>query len=94
MATLKQKIEAEQRMRDLIDKEGLPEPDRVEYGYTCIRLFWEETRTVVVVDIDPPPEGYEETGVDAWAEPESWLAPGKLEGPEGPRAPPPGAGDR
>lgn len=53
MATLPQKIEAETRMRDLLRENGLPEPDRVEYGYTCIRLFFEETKTVLVIDIDP-----------------------------------------
>jgi hypothetical protein len=39
-------------MRELVDDGGLPQPDRVEYGYTCIRLFWTEARTVIVVDID------------------------------------------
>jgi hypothetical protein len=37
---------------------GLPEPDRVEYGSTCIRLFWEDTKVMLVVDIDEPPEGF------------------------------------
>jgi hypothetical protein len=54
MATLAQKIEAEARMRDLLEQGGLPQPDYVEYGFTCIRLFFEETKTVVVIDIDEP----------------------------------------
>ena len=54
MATLAQKIEAEQRMRELLEDGGLPQPDHVEYGFTCIRLFFEETKTVVVIDIDEP----------------------------------------
>ena len=54
MATLAQKIEAEKRMRDLLEEGGLPQPDYVEYGYTCIRLIFMETKTVVVVDIDEP----------------------------------------
>jgi hypothetical protein len=54
MATLFQKIEAEKRMRELLEESSLPQPDRVEYGFTCIRLFFEETKTVVVVDIDEP----------------------------------------
>ena len=58
MATLAQKIEAETRMRDLLEESGLPQPDHVEYGFTCIRLFFEDTKTVVVVDIDDP-EGVE-----------------------------------
>lgn len=56
MATLAQKVEAEKRMRDLLEQEGLPQPDGVEYGFTCIRLFFEETKTVVVVDFDEHPE--------------------------------------
>jgi len=55
MATLAEKIEAEKRMRDLLREGGLPQPDYVEYGYTCIRLFFMDTKTVVVVDIDEPP---------------------------------------
>ena len=54
MATLAQKIEAEKRMRDLLEQSGLPQPDHVEYGFTCIRFFYEETKTVVVIDIDEP----------------------------------------
>ncbi len=54
MATLAQKIEAEKRMRDLLEENGLPQPDRVEYGYTCIRLFFMETKHVVIIDIDEP----------------------------------------
>jgi hypothetical protein len=52
MATLKRKIEAETKMRELLDNEGLPPPDEVEYGFGCIRLFWNQSKTVVVIDID------------------------------------------
>jgi hypothetical protein len=52
MATLKKKIEAETKMRELLDNEGLPPPDEVEYGFGCIRLFWNQSKTVVVIDID------------------------------------------
>ncbi len=62
MATLKQKIEAERRMRELLENNGLPQPDAVEYGYTCIRLFWNSTKHVVIVDIDEPPDGPELAG--------------------------------
>lgn len=58
MATLAQKIEAENRMRELLEDSGLPQPDHVEYGYTCIRLFFHATKQVVVIDIDSP-EGEE-----------------------------------
>jgi hypothetical protein len=65
MATLAQKIEAEKRMRDLLAEGGLPQPDYVEYGFTCIRLFFERTRHVVIIDIDEPPETCEEVDTDA-----------------------------
>jgi hypothetical protein len=54
MATQAQKIEAENRMRELLEDSGLPQPDHVEYGYTCIRLFFHATKQVVVIDIDGP----------------------------------------
>jgi hypothetical protein len=54
MATLAQKIEAEKRMRDLLEESGLPQPDYVEYGFTCIRLFFNDTKQIVVIDIDDP----------------------------------------
>ena len=54
MATLAQKIEAETKMRELLEQSGLPQPDHVEYGFTCVRLFFEATKTVVVIDIDEP----------------------------------------
>jgi hypothetical protein len=54
MATLAQKIEAEKRMRDLLEENGLPQPDYVEYGFTCIRLVFERTKHVVIIDIDEP----------------------------------------
>jgi hypothetical protein len=57
MASLAQKIETERRMRDLLEDEGLPQPDYVEYGYTCIRLIYTESKTCVVIDVDPPPDG-------------------------------------
>jgi hypothetical protein len=63
MATLAQKIAAEKRVRDLLKEGGLPQPDRVEYGFTCIRLFFTQTKSVVVVDIDDPTDT--EAGVDA-----------------------------
>lgn len=57
MATLAQKIEAEKRMRELLDHGGLPQPDYVEYGYTCIRLLFESAKLCVVIDIDERPDG-------------------------------------
>ena len=54
MATLAQKIRAEKRMRDLLEENDMPQPDHVEYGFGCIRLFFASTKTVVIVDIDDP----------------------------------------
>jgi hypothetical protein len=59
MATLAQKIETEKRMRDLLEEGGLPQPDYVEYGYTCIRLIFEESKLCVVIDIDERPDDAE-----------------------------------
>ena len=59
MATLAQKIEMERRMRELLEANDIPQPDFVEYGFTCIRLFYEERKLVVVIDIDKPPEDIE-----------------------------------
>jgi hypothetical protein len=57
MATLAQKIEAEEKMRRLLADNGMPEPDEVQYGHTCIRLLWHDQKAVVVIDIDEPPPG-------------------------------------
>jgi hypothetical protein len=54
MATLTQKIEAEQRLRELLADNELPAPDEVEYGETCIRALWHDSKACVVVDIDEP----------------------------------------
>jgi hypothetical protein len=56
MATLAKKIEVEQRARQMLEREGIPAPDRIEYGFGCVRLFWAESKTVLVIDIDDPCE--------------------------------------
>ena len=58
MATLEQKIAAERDALDLLERNGLPEPDDVEYGQTCIRLIWWEPKAALIVQIDPPPPGW------------------------------------
>jgi hypothetical protein len=62
MATLQQKIQAEVKMRALVEEHDLPKPDAIEYGHTCIRVFWHEPKTVLVIDIDEPPPGSEHVG--------------------------------
>jgi hypothetical protein len=59
MATLKEKIRAEWAAREMLEGAGLPQPDAVEYGHTCIRLFWHDPKQVVIVQIDEPPPGWE-----------------------------------
>ena len=60
MATLQEKIAAERSAREMLERDDLPQPDWIEYGYTCIRLIWEEPKVVLVVQIDEPPEGFED----------------------------------
>ena len=58
MATLEQKIAAERDALNMLEQNGLPEPDDVEYGHTCIRLIWWEPKAALIVQIDPPPPGH------------------------------------
>jgi hypothetical protein len=52
MATIEQKIRVEHTARALLAEQGIPEPTYIEYGFTCIRLLWEESRLILRVDID------------------------------------------
>lgn len=52
MATVEQKIRCEHRARELLAEQGLPVPALIEYGYTCIRLIWPESRLALRIDID------------------------------------------
>ncbi len=51
-STLEAKIEAEQRLRELLSAQGMPQPDEVEYGYTCVRFIFHQSKTCVVIDLD------------------------------------------
>lgn len=51
-ATLKTKMEAEHRMRRLLESEGLPQPDEVEYGHSCVRFLFHESKACIVIDLD------------------------------------------
>jgi hypothetical protein len=67
MATLEQKIKAELKLREMVDSEGLPDPDHIEYGHTCIRAIWLESKVALVIDIDdlgPEVECLEDLGLD------------------------------
>lgn len=59
MATLKQKIEAERALREILEKGGLAQPDEVEYGHTCVRFIWHDRKRVVVIQIDEPPPDWQ-----------------------------------
>ncbi len=68
MASLREKIAAEQKVRELLDREGIPPADRVEYEHTCIRLFWDASKVVLVVDLDEltrPDSDTDHAGIDA-----------------------------
>ena len=52
MATIEQKIRVEQTARALLAEQGIPDPTWIEYGYTCVRLVWEESRLILRIDID------------------------------------------
>ena len=52
LPTLQAKIRAEHRLRELLRTQGLPQPDGVEYGYACVRFFFNESKTCVVIDLD------------------------------------------
>ena len=54
MAPLARKVEAEWRMRELLETGGLPQPDEIEYHDDCIRLFFRETQVVIIVELDSP----------------------------------------
>jgi hypothetical protein len=56
MASLAEKIDCERQTRDFLEENGLPQPDAVEYGHTCIRLIFHDPKVVLVIDIDEPPE--------------------------------------
>ena len=69
MASLRQKIAAEQDTRAMLEDHGFEQPNAVEYGHTCIRLFWYEPRVVLIVDIDEPPAGVQFDDAGAKSQP-------------------------
>ena len=46
---------AERRMRELLDKAGLPAPDHVEYEELSIYLYWDAPKLVVEIDLADAP---------------------------------------
>jgi hypothetical protein len=52
MATIDKKQRAERRMLQLLEDAGLPAPDEVQYGESCVRLMWHDRKVAVVVELD------------------------------------------
>ena len=56
MAITSEHEAAERAMRELLETEGLPQPDEVDYRETSILLLWHETKLAVVIDLEEGPE--------------------------------------
>lgn len=79
--TLKAKRQAENRMRELLASEGMPQPDEVEYGETCLRFFFSEPQVCVVLDLDgSEDDGEPSAGSVELGEP---VDPSQTTGPSG-----------
>ncbi len=50
--TSEEKLEAEHRLRDFLRTHNLPQPDAVEYGFACVRFYYDEPKTCLVLDLD------------------------------------------
>jgi hypothetical protein len=57
MATLKQKIRAELKVRELLERESVALPDRIEYEDASVRLYWDGPKVGLVVDISEFADG-------------------------------------
>jgi hypothetical protein len=54
--TSEEKLDAERRFREFLREYDLPQPDEVEYGFTCLRFYYREPKTCVIFDLDPDAE--------------------------------------
>lgn len=63
MSALDRGHEAERRMLGLLADAGLPAPDEVEHVPSAVRFIWEDSKVVVVVELDED-ETEREEGVD------------------------------
>ena len=52
MAAMDQMQQAERKMRALLAKEGLPEPDVVEYDDECVNFVWHQEKVIVQIEMD------------------------------------------
>ena len=63
MATILELHEAERAARQMLDDQGLPQPDQIEYREASIALLWNDRKVAMVIDVDePPPEASRERG--------------------------------
>ena len=54
--TSEEKLEAEHRFREFLREYDLPQPDEVEYGFTCLRFYYNEPKACVVFDLEGDPD--------------------------------------
>jgi hypothetical protein len=52
VAPIDRKQRAERQVRTLLEDCGLPAPDEVEYGKTCVRFLWLDPKVALVVDLE------------------------------------------
>jgi hypothetical protein len=55
MATIEELHECHRSVLALLEEHEVQAPDWVEFGQTCIRVFWAEPKLVLVVSVDDPP---------------------------------------
>jgi hypothetical protein len=56
MAITSEHEAAEQAMRELLERAGMPQPDEVEHRETSVLLLWHATKLAVVIDLEEGPE--------------------------------------
>jgi len=44
-------LAAEIKMRELLEREGLPEPDSVEYGHQTVDFVWLDEKLIIQIDM-------------------------------------------
>ncbi|MGA2930394.1 MAG: hypothetical protein ABSG43_31290 [Solirubrobacteraceae bacterium] len=52
MAAIDQMQKAERMLRKLLEREGLPEPDDVEYAGNGVNFVWHDQMVVVQIEVD------------------------------------------
>lgn len=57
MDTLKHHVEAEVRIRRLLEESHLPAPDAIEYEEGSVWVFWDEPRVALEIDLELGADG-------------------------------------